>query len=88
MRHKWQFYKENIALVKLAGSNNGSIFALISDGYHMKVREYFSSNRINNASFDVQLNGGNNMKIYFNKFLHNKVMFILCYFIDNTERKN
>lgn len=81
------FIKKNIALVKLAGSNNGSIFALISDGYHMKVREYFSSNRINNASFDVQLNGGNNMKIYFNKFLHNKVMFILCYFIDNTERK-
>lgn len=35
----------------------------------------------------MQLNGGNNMKIYFNKFLHNKVMFILCYFIDNTERK-
>ncbi|MCA7010056.1 response regulator [Wolbachia endosymbiont of Tribolium confusum] len=81
------FIKKNIALVKLAGSNNGSIFALISDGYHMKVREYFLSNRINNASFDVQLNGGNNMKIYFNKFLHNKVMFILCYFIDNTERK-
>ncbi len=81
------FIKKNIALVKLAGSSNDSIFALISDGYHMKVREYFSSNRINNASFDVQLNGGNNMKIYFNKFLHNKVMFILCYFIDNTERK-
>lgn len=81
------FIKKNIALVKLAGPNNDSIFALILDNYHMKVREYFSSNRVNNASFDVQLNAGNNMKIYFNKFLHNKVMFILCYFIDNTERK-
>ncbi|KLT23332.1 membrane associated signal transduction histidine kinase and receiver domain [Wolbachia endosymbiont of Armadillidium vulgare str. wVulC] len=81
------FIKKNIALVKLAGPNNDSIFALILDNYHTKVREYFSSNRVNNASFDVQLNAGNNMKIYFNKFLHNKVMFILCYFIDNTERK-
>lgn len=81
------FIKKNTALIKLAGPNNDSIFALMLDSYHTKVREYFSSNRINNASFDVQLNGGNNMKIYFNKFLHNKVMFILCYFIDNTERK-
>lgn len=82
------FIKKNIALVKLAGPNNDSIFALILDSYHVKIREYFSSNRINNASFDVQLNNGNNMKIYFNKFLHNKAMFILCYFIDNTEHKN
>ncbi len=82
------FVKKNTALIKLAGSDNNSIFTLILDSYHVKIREYFSSNRINNASFDVQLNGDNNIKIYFNKFLHNKMIFILCYFIDNTEHKN
>ncbi|OWZ25458.1 response regulator [Wolbachia endosymbiont of Wuchereria bancrofti] len=82
------FIKKNTALIKLAGPDNSSIFTLISDDYHMKIREYFSSNRINNASFDVQLNNNDNMKIYFNKFLHNRMMFILCYFVDNTEHKN
>ncbi|MDR2831570.1 MAG: response regulator [Rickettsiales bacterium] len=82
------FIKKNTALIKLAGPDNNSIFTLILDGYHMKIREYFSSNRINNASFDVQLSDNNNVKIYFNKFLHNKMIFILCYFIDNTEHKN
>ncbi|QKX02888.1 response regulator [Wolbachia endosymbiont of Litomosoides sigmodontis] len=82
------FIKKNTALIKLAGPDNTSIFTLISDNYHMKIREYFSSNRINNASFDVQLNNNDNMKIYFNKFLHNRMMFILCYFVDNTEHKN
>ncbi|MGL9718629.1 MAG: ATP-binding protein [Wolbachia sp.] len=80
--------KKNTALIKLAGPDNNSIFTLISDDYHMKIREYFSSNRINNASFDVQLSNNDNMKIYFNKFLHNRIMFILCYFVDNTEHKN
>ncbi|MDM8334827.1 ATP-binding protein [Wolbachia pipientis] len=82
------FVKKNTALIKLAGPDNNSIFTLISNDYHMKIREYFSSNRINNASFDVQLNNNNNMKIHFNKFLHNRIMFILCYFVDNTEHKN
>ncbi|QOD38680.1 ATP-binding protein [Candidatus Wolbachia massiliensis] len=82
------FIKKNTALIKLAGPDNNSIFTLILDDYHIKIREYFSSNRINNASFDVQLNDNNNMKIYFNKFLHNRTMFILCYFVDNTEHKN
>ncbi|AAW71298.1 response regulator [Wolbachia endosymbiont of Brugia malayi] len=82
------FIKKNTALIKLAGPDNSSIFTLISDDYHMKIREYFLSNRINNASFDVQLNNNDNMKIYFNKFLHNRMMFILCYFVDNTEHKN
>lgn len=82
------FVKKNAALIKLAGSDKNSIFTIISSNYHRKIREYFSSNRINNASFDVQLNNSDNMKIYFNKFLHNKTMFILCYFVDNTEHKN
>ncbi|WCR58302.1 ATP-binding protein [Wolbachia endosymbiont of Ctenocephalides felis wCfeJ] len=82
------FIKKNTALIKLAGPDNNSIFKLISDDYHIKIREYFSSNRINNASFDVQLSNNDNMKIYFNKFLHNRMMFILCYFVDNTEHKN
>ena len=74
--------------MKLAGLDNNSIFTLISDDYYMKIREYFSSNRINNASFDVQLSNNDNMKVYFNKFLLNRTMFILCYFVDNTEHKN
>ncbi|MGL9717915.1 MAG: ATP-binding protein [Wolbachia sp.] len=82
------FIKKNTALIKLAGPDNNSIFTLILDDYHIKIREYFLSNRINNASFDVQLNNNDNMKIYFNKFLHNRRMFILCYFVDNTEHKN
>ncbi|QKX01699.1 response regulator [Wolbachia endosymbiont of Cruorifilaria tuberocauda] len=82
------FIKKNTALIKLAGSDTNSIFTLISDNYHMKIREYFSSNRINNASFDVQLSNNDNMRIYFNKFLHSRVMFILCYFVDNTEHRN
>jgi len=82
------FVKKNVALIKLSGSDKNSIFTIISDSYHRKIREYFSSNRINNASFDVQLNNNDNTKIYFNKFLHNKTMFILCYFVDNTEHKN
>ncbi|QKX02273.1 response regulator [Wolbachia endosymbiont of Dirofilaria (Dirofilaria) immitis] len=82
------FIKKNTALIKLAGSDTNSIFTLILDDYHMKIREYFSSNRINNASFDVQLSNKDNMKIYFNKFLHGRIMFILCYFVDNTEHKN
>ena len=82
------FIKKNTALVKLAGPNNNSIFTLIMDDYHIKIREYFLSNRINNSSFDIQLNDERSVKIYFNKFIHNEVMFILCYFIDNTEHKN
>ncbi|MDF0607410.1 response regulator [Wolbachia endosymbiont of Onchocerca gibsoni] len=82
------FIKKNTALIKLAGPDTNSIFTLISDDYHIKIHEYFSSNRINNASFDVQLSNNDNMKIYFNKFLHNRAMFILCYFVDNTEHKN
>ncbi|QKX01119.1 response regulator [Wolbachia endosymbiont of Dipetalonema caudispina] len=82
------FIKKNTALIKLAGPETNSIFTLISDDFHTKIREYFLSNRINNASFDVQLNNNDNMKIYFNKFLHSRVMFILCYFVDNTEHKN
>lgn len=82
------FIKKNTALIKLAGPDNDSIFTLISNDYHKKISEYFSSNRVNNASFDVQLNNNNDMKIYFNKFLHNRTMFILCYLIDNTEHKN
>ncbi|APR98025.1 ATP-binding protein [Wolbachia endosymbiont of Folsomia candida] len=82
------FIKKNTAIIKLAGPDNNSIFTLISADYHAKIREYFSSNRINNASFDVQFKDDNNVKIYFNKFLHNKILFILCYFIDNTEHKN
>ncbi|WCR54112.1 MAG: Sensor kinase CckA [Wolbachia endosymbiont of Ctenocephalides orientis wCori] len=82
------FIKKNTALIKLAGPENNSIFTLILDDYHIKLREYFLSNRINNASFDVQLSDEHSVKVYFNKFIHNKVIFILCYFIDNTEHKN
>lgn len=82
------FIKKNTALIKLAGPDNNSIFTLILDDYHIKLREYFLSNRINNASFDVQLSDEHSVKVYFNKFIHNKVIFILCYFIDNTEHKN
>ncbi|OEY87200.1 hybrid sensor histidine kinase/response regulator [Wolbachia pipientis] len=82
------FIKKNPALTKLAGSNENSIFKVISTGYHRKIREYFSSNRINNAFFNVQLANANSIKIYFNKFIHNKTIFILCYFVDNSEHKN
>ncbi|WP_168464459.1 ATP-binding protein [Wolbachia endosymbiont of Ctenocephalides felis wCfeT] len=82
------FVKKNTALIKFAGLNKNSIFTLVSESYHAKIREYFLSNRINNASFDVQLSDNNDVKIYFNKFLHNKIIFILCYFLDNTEHKN
>lgn len=82
------FVKKNAALIKLAGLEGNSIFTTISEGYHQKIREYFASNRINNASFDVELNTNNSIKIYFNKFVHNRTIFILCYLIDNTEHRN
>lgn len=82
------FVKKNSALVKLSGSDKNSIFCMISHTYHRRIREYFVSNRINNSSFNVQLNTNDSIKIYFNKFIHNKNIFILCYFIDNNEHKN
>ncbi len=82
------FIKKNPALIKLTKSDKDSIFSIISSSFHRKIREYFSSNRINNALFNVQLNNNHSTKVYFNKFIHNKTIFIICYFVDNSEHKN
>ncbi|MDN5247809.1 MAG: response regulator [Wolbachia endosymbiont of Tyrophagus putrescentiae] len=82
------FIKKNAALIKFAGLSKNSIFDIVPTSYHRKIREYFTGNRINNASFEIQLTDDSSIKVYFNKFLHNNIMFILCYFIDNTEHKN
>ncbi len=86
---KGNFVKKNQALLKFAKQQNiDSIFTLIAITDHKKIKEYLESSNINNMTEDLQLQNNHNIKIYFNKFIHNNNIFIICYFIDNTEHKN
>ncbi len=85
---KGNLIKKNNALLKFIKQKNiDSIFTLIANDCHKKIKEYFENNSINNMTADVQLQDGSDMKVYLSKFIHNNV-FIICYFIDNTEHKS
>lgn len=86
---KGNFVKKNQALLKFAKQQNiDSIFTLIAIEDHKKIKEYLESCNFNNMTEDMQLQNNHSIKVYFNKFAHNNDIFIICYFIDNTEHKN
>ncbi|WP_339045185.1 ATP-binding protein [Candidatus Mesenet endosymbiont of Agriotes lineatus] len=86
---KGNFIKINQALLKLVKQKStDSIFTLIVKEDHKKIKEYLESSNINNMTEDVKLQNNQNIKVYFNKYTHSNDIFIICYFIDNTEHKN
>lgn len=81
--------KKNQALLKFTKQKNiDSIFTLIAKENHKKIKEYLENSNINNMTEDIQLQNNRSIKVYLNKFAHNNDVFIICYFIDNTEHKS
>ncbi|KJV68730.1 hybrid sensor histidine kinase/response regulator [Candidatus Neoehrlichia procyonis] len=68
--------------------NQDYIFSYIEDSYNKKIKKYLENTAINNMSIEAQLCNKAYVKIYFNKFIHNNDIFIICYITDSAERKN
>ncbi|WDM85673.1 response regulator [Ehrlichia sp. JZT12] len=80
--------KFNNTLKRLIKHNKEYIFEYILPSYNKKIKKYFQNNIVKNMSLEAQLCNNSYVKIYFNKFIHNDNMFIICYITDSEDRKN
>ena len=80
--------KYNNTLKRLMKHNKDYIFDYILPSYNKKIKKYFQNNIVKNMSLEAQLYNNLYVKIYFNKFIHNNNMFIVCYITDSEDRKN
>ena len=80
--------KSNNTLKRLVKHNKEYIYDYVLPSYNKKIKKYLQNNIVKDLSLEAQLHNNSYIKIYFNKFIHNNDMLIICYIIDSKDRKN
>ncbi|CAH58056.1 response regulator [Ehrlichia ruminantium] len=80
--------KSNNTLKRLVKHNKEYIYDYVLPSYNKKIKKYLENNIVKDLSLEAQLHNNSYVKIYFNKFIHNNDMLIICYIIDSKDRKN
>ncbi|QGR02407.1 response regulator [Ehrlichia ruminantium] len=80
--------KSNNTFKSLVKYNKDYIYDYVLPSYNKKIKKYLQNNIVKDLSLEAQLHNSSYVKIYFNKFIHNNDMLIICYIIDSKDRKN